>query len=188
MSKAKKKKDPSKLGEDSKTETLEQEEQEISETAKGETPSPEVETSEQSPDWEERYLRVAAEYDNYRRRSKRELDKLFQDATCAVVCELLPVLDSFDSALSMEGVADSEANESNATGINLIYKQLTTALNKLGVEEIEALGEEFDPTLHQAVMSVEDDNAGENEIVEVFQKGYKRGDFVIRHSMVKVAN
>ena len=112
MSKAKKKKGPTELGEESKTETLEQEEQETSKATKGETPSPEVETSEQSPDWEERYLRVAAEYDNYRRRSKRELDKLFQDATCAVVCELLPVLDSFDSALSMEGVADSEANES----------------------------------------------------------------------------
>ncbi|MDD4324310.1 MAG: nucleotide exchange factor GrpE, partial [Eubacteriales bacterium] len=155
--------------------------------AEADTESPEIE-KEQASDWEDRYLRIAAEYENYRRRSKTELESLFQEATCAVVCELLPVLDSFDSALSIEGETKKEISESEATGISLIYKQLINALNKVGVEEIKALGEKFDPTLHQAVMSVEDENAGENEIVEVFQKGYKRGDRVIRHSMVKVAN
>ncbi|MDD2426842.1 MAG: nucleotide exchange factor GrpE [Eubacteriales bacterium] len=195
MSKSKKKNDSAEINSGTETEILEQqipESEDLSADspdliAEADTEAPEIE-KEQASDWEDRYLRIAAEYENYRRRSKTELESLFQEATCAVVCELLPVLDSFDSALSIEGETKKEISESEATGISLIYKQLINALNKVGVEEIKALGEKFDPTLHQAVMSVEDENAGENEIVEVFQKGYKRGDRVIRHSMVKVAN
>ncbi len=195
MSKAKKKKEKSDFNSEEETENLEQKTAEAKNKATdspklNETMAADLSESEEdkTTDWEDRYLRVAAEYDNYRRRTKNELEFLLQDASCAVVCELLPVLDSFESALSMEGVAGSDLKESDSTGISLIHKQLITALKKVGVEEIKALGEEFDPTLHQAVMSVVDEDAGENEIVEVFQKGYKHGDRVIRHSMVKVAN
>ena len=195
MSKAKKKKEKSDFNSEEETENLEQKTAEAKNKAAdspklNETMAADLSESEEdkTTDWEDRYLRVAAEYDNYRRRTKNELEFLLQDASCAVVCELLPVLDSFESALSMEGVAGSDLKESDSTGISLIHKQLITALKKVGVEEIKALGEEFDPTLHQAVMSVVDEDAGENEIVEVFQKGYRHGDRVIRHSMVKVAN
>jgi molecular chaperone GrpE len=195
MSKAKKKKEKSDFNSEEETENLEQKTAEAKNKATdspklNETMAADLSESEEdkTTDWEDRYLRVAAEYDNYRRRTKNELEFLLQDASCAVVCELLPVLDSFESALSMEGVAGSDLKESDSTGISLIHKQLITALKKVGVEEIKALGEEFDPTLHQAVMSVVDEDAGENEIVEVFQKGYRHGDRVIRHSMVKVAN
>lgn len=196
MSKAKKKKNSSDVNPETGNENLEQD-QKIDATknaADAETDLDETKADiteadeEKSIDWQDRYLRIAAEYDNYRRRTKQELEFLFQDATCVVVCELLPVLDSFDSALNIEGETNKNIKESDASGISLIHKQLIGALNKIGVEEIPALGQEFDPNLHQAVMSVEDENAGENEIVEVFQKGYKNGDRVIRHSMVKVAN
>ncbi len=195
MSKAKKKKDRSDFNSEKETENPEQKTADVKNKAADspklkETMGADLPESEEDKaiDWEDRYLRVAAEYDNYRRRTKNELEFLLQDASCAVVCELLPVLDSFESALNMEGEAGKDLKESDSTGISLIHKQLITALKKVGVEEIKALGEEFDPTLHQAVMSVEDENAGENEIVEVFQKGYRHGDRVIRHSMVKVAN
>jgi molecular chaperone GrpE len=195
MSKAKKKKEKSDFNSEEETENLEQKTAEAKNKAAdspklNETMAADLSESEEdkTTDWEDRYLRVAAEYDNYRRRTKNELEFLLQDASCAVVCELLPVLDSFESALNMEGVAGCDLKESDSTGISLIHKQLITALKKVGVEEIKALGEEFDPTLHQAVMSVVDEDAGENEIVEVFQKGYRHGDRVIRHSMVKVAN
>ena len=195
MSKAKKRKDESDFNSEAETENLEKKTAEADKRAAdspevNETLAADLPESEEDmvTDWEDRYLRVAAEYENYRRRTKNELEFLFQDASCAVVYELLPVLDSFESALNMEAEAGSDLKESESTGISLIYKQLIAALKKIGVEEIKALGEEFDPTLHQAVMSVEDENAGENEVVEVFQKGYRNGDRVIRHSMVKVAN
>lgn len=197
MSKAKKKKDSSDIKSEIEIENLKQDQQ-AAEPEKPAAKSPDLDKAtaadvpktdeEKSTDWEDRYLRIAAEYDNYRRRTKNELEFLFQEATCAVVCQLLPVLDSFDSALNMEGESDPDLKESDTSGISLIHKQLITALNKVGVEEIEALGQEFDPNLHQAVMNVADENAGENEVVEVFQKGYINGDRVIRHSMVKVAN
>ncbi len=195
MSKAKKRKDESDFNSEAETENLEKKTAEADKQAAdspevNETLAADLPESEEDmvTDWEDRYLRVAAEYENYRRRTKNELEFLFQDASCAVVYELLPVLDSFESALNMETEAGSDLKESDSTGISLIYKQLIAALKKIGVEEIKALGEEFDPTLHQAVMSVEDENAGDNEVVEVFQKGYRNGDRVIRHSMVKVAN
>ncbi|NLC89171.1 MAG: nucleotide exchange factor GrpE [Clostridiaceae bacterium] len=195
MSKAKKRKDESDFNSEAETENLEKKTAEADKRAAdspevNETLAADLPESEEDmvTDWEDRYLRVAAEYENYRRRTKNELEFLFQDASCAVVYELLPVLDSFESALNMEAEAGSDLKESESTGISLIYKQLIAALKKIGVEEIKALGEEFDPTLHQAVMSVEDENAGDNEVVEVFQKGYRNGDRVIRHSMVKVAN
>ena len=195
MSKAKNKKDESDFNSEAETENLEKKTAEADKRAAdspevNETLAADLPESEEDmvTDWEDRYLRVAAEYENYRRRTKNELEFLFQDASCAVVYELLPVLDSFESALNMEAEAGSDLKESESTGISLIYKQLIAALKKIGMEEIKALGEEFDPTLHQAVMSVEDENAGDNEVVEVFQKGYRNGDRVIRHSMVKVAN
>ena len=195
MSKANKRKDSSDVNSEQEMENLEKKTAEADKKASDspkqnetiEADLPEAE-EDKATDWEDRYLRVAAEYDNYRRRTKSELEYLFQDVTCAVVYELLPVLDSFESALNMEDEAGSDLKESDSTGISLIHKQLVTALKKIGVEEIKALGEEFDPTLHQAVMSVDDENAGENEVVEVFQKGYRTGARVIRHSMVKVAN
>ena len=130
-----------------------------------------------------RYVRLAAEYDNYKKRTARELDARYADAKSDVLKTILPVIDNFERGLAME-TEDAAYKE----GVELIFKQFLDLLNQHGVTEIEAQGKVFDPELHNAVMHVEDENAGENEIVEVFMKGYKQGDKVLRHSMVKVAN
>ena len=129
-------------------------------------------------------LRTAAEYDNFRKRTEREKAAIYRDAVAAAVTALLPVADSLERALEIhEGKA-----EDYAKGIELTVTQLRDALTKLKVEPVGAAGEPFDPILHNAVAHVEDEAAGENTIVEVFQKGYKMEDKVIRHAMVKVAN
>ena len=130
-----------------------------------------------------RYVRLAAEYDNYKKRTARELDARYADAKSDVLKTILPVIDNFERGLAME-TEDAAYKE----GVELIFKQFLDLLNQHGVTEIEAQGKVFDPELHNAVMHVEDENAGENEIVEVFMKGYKQGDKVLRHSMVKVTN
>ena len=131
---------------------------------------------------DDRYLRMLAEYDNFRRSAAKEKDGIYADAYSDAIGALLPVLDNLDRAV---GCTDAEALSG---GLALTLKSFTEALAKLGVEEIKAEGETFDPNLHNAVMHVDDESAGEGQVVEVFQKGYKKGDKVIRHAVVKVAN
>ena len=130
-----------------------------------------------------RYMRMAAEYDNYKKRTAREMDSRYADAKLDVLKALLPVLDNFERGLEAE-CADSAYKE----GVELIFKQFQDLLAQQGVTEIEAVGQPFDPNLHNAVMHIEDESLGENTVAEVFMKGYKQGDKVLRHSMVRVAN
>ena len=132
---------------------------------------------------EEQYLRLAAEYDNFRKRSQKEKDGIYQGAKSDAVAAFLPVYDNLERALKQE-----TADEAYKKGVEMTMTGLKEILSKLGVEEIPALGEPFDPALHNAVMHVEDENAGENTVVDVFQAGFKLGDKVIRFAMVKVAN
>ena len=130
----------------------------------------------------DRLLRLTAEYENYRKRTAKEKEALYTDACNDVLKEILPVVDNIERAYAAEGSV-----EDLKKGIEMTMKGLDGAFEKLGVEEIDASGE-FDPNLHQAVMHIEDDNYDKNVVAEVFMKGYKRGDKVIRHSVVKVAN
>ena len=132
---------------------------------------------------EEQYLRLAAEYDNFRKRSQKEKDGIYQGAKSDAVAAFLPVYDNLERALKQE-----TADEAYKKGVEMTMTGLKEILSKLGVEEIPALGETFDPALHNAVMHVEDESAGENTVVDVFQAGFKLGDKVIRFAMVKVAN
>jgi molecular chaperone GrpE len=130
----------------------------------------------------ERLLRTAAEYENYRNRTSKEKEGIYTDACIDVLKNVLPALDNMERAVSIEGNI-----EDLKKGIEMTLRQFKDSLEKLGVEEIDANGE-FDPNMHNAVMHVEDENYGENAIVEVLQKGYKKQDKVIRYSMVRVAN
>lgn len=136
----------------------------------------------------EKYLRISAEYDNFRRRSQKEKESLYTDSLIQVVKEWLPVVDNLDRAQeSVEQIQDQDP-DGIGEGIVMIRKQAYEVMDKLGVSEIDSLNQIFDPTLHEAVMHIEDDTVGHSTIVEVFQKGYQRGDKVVRHSVVKVAN
>ena len=131
----------------------------------------------------DRYLRLLAEYDNYRKRSQTETDSLYADIKSDTVAKFLPVYDNLVRAL-----AQSTEDEAYRRGVEMIMTQFNTTLEKLGATKIECLGQKFDPSLHNAVMHVEDEEKGENEIVEVFQDGFMMGEKVIRFAMVKVAN
>ena len=131
----------------------------------------------------EKYLRLAAEYDNFRKRSQKERDSLYNDIKADTLLKFLPVYDNLERALKQ-----ATADEAYRKGVEMIMTQFCTTMEKLGVTEIEAAGQKFDPTIHNAVMHVEDESFGENEVVEVFQKGFKLNDKVIRFAMVKVAN
>ena len=130
-----------------------------------------------------KFLRLAAEYDNYRKRTAKEKESIWADAKASVVASFLPVYDNLERALKQD-----TADEAYKKGVEMTMTQLREILTKLGISEIPALGESFDPNLHNAVMHVEDEAAGENTIVDVFQAGFKLGDKVIRFAMVKVAN
>ena len=131
----------------------------------------------------DKFLRVCAEYDNFRRRSQKEKDALYGDIRANTVSQFLPVYDNLERALKQ-----STEDEAYRKGVEMIMAQFETTLEKIGVKEIPSLGETFNPELHNAVMHVEDEEKGENEIVEVFQKGFMLNDKVIRFAMVKVAN
>lgn len=133
-------------------------------------------------DFKDKYLRTSAEYENFRKRTVKEKHGIYTDACADVLKEVLPVLDNLERALSVEGTG-----EDLRVGVEMTVRQFNDAFTKLGVEELVSEGE-FDPNLHNAVMHVEDEQYGTNEIVEVFQKGYKKENKVLRHSMVKVAN
>ncbi len=128
-------------------------------------------------------LRTAAEFDNFKKRTERERLSTAEYSKASIIKNLLPILDNADRALA----ADKDSPD-YAKGVEMIVKQLVGITEKLGVTEIAAAGDPFDPNLHEAVMHIEDDNFGENVIAEVLQKGYKIGDTVIRAAMVKVAN
>lgn len=131
----------------------------------------------------DRLKRNMAEFDNFRKRTEKEKASMYIIGAKEIVEKILPVVDNFE-----RGLAQAPEEDAFAEGIRMIYKQLMTTLEELGVKQIEAVGKEFDPNLHNAVMHVEDEEAGENIIVEEFQKGYTYKEFVVRHSMVKVAN
>ncbi len=130
----------------------------------------------------ERYVRMLAEYDNFRKRTAKERDGIYSDAYMDALAAILPVLDNLERA---EGCEEAEALKK---GLELTLKSFRDTLEKMGVKEIEAKGKPFDPNLHNAVMHIEDEAYGENEIVDVLMKGYQRDDKIIRYSMVKVAN
>lgn len=129
-------------------------------------------------------MRLMAEFENYKRRTQKEKGEIRVDSIIDVIKVLLPVIDNFERALDVE-ISDSKSFKD---GMDMIYRQLKDLLKNCGVEEIKALGEKFDPSLHNAVMHIEDNNQDDNVVVDEFQKGYKIEDKVIRHSMVKVAN
>ena len=131
----------------------------------------------------DKYLRTLAEYDNFRKRSQREKDAIYGDATAEAVKKLLPVVDSFERALNYE-CKDEEFKK----GISLIQNTLLEVFDNLGVKEIPAMDAQFDPNLHEAVMHLDNPAYGENVVTDVYRKGYTLGDKVIRHSMVIVAN
>lgn len=130
----------------------------------------------------DRLMRTSAEYDNFRKRTAKEKEGIYTDACIDVLKAVLPVFDNLERAAGAQG-----SFEDLKKGIDMTLRQINDSLGKLNIEEIPTEGE-FDPNLHNAVMHVEDESFGKNSVVEVFQKGYKRGDKVIRHSMVKVAN
>ena len=131
----------------------------------------------------DRLTRQMAEFDNFRKRTEKEKSQMYEIGAKDIIEKILPVVDNFE-----RGLAQAPEGDSFADGMKMIYKQLITTLDELGVKPIEAVGKEFDPNFHNAVMHVEDEEAGENIVVEEFQKGYTYKDFVVRHSMVKVAN
>ena len=168
-------------------------EAEEQEQVKTEAPAEETAKADAKPatDWEakyndlnDRYLRMAAEYDNFRKRSQREREQAYTDAVSRAVTALLPTYDNLERALKAE-TADTEYKK----GVELTMTQLTESLKGINVTVIDAAaGTAFDPTFHTAVMHVEDESLGENVIAETFQQGFQIGDKVIRHAMVKVAN
>ncbi len=131
----------------------------------------------------DKYLRLCAEYDNFRKRSQKERDTLYADIKADTLIKFLPIYDNLERAL-----ATPTEDEAYRRGVEMIMTQFCTTMDKLGITEIDALGQKFDPNMHNAVMHIQDDAYGENEVVEVFQKGFKLNDRVIRFAMVKVAN
>ena len=131
---------------------------------------------------EESHLRMAAEYDNFRRRSREEKDALYELATAETVAEFLQITDNLERAALYDDA------EKVKEGLVLIAKSVDAVFSKLGIESVGKVGDKFDPKLHNAIMHIEDEAYGENEIVEVFQKGYKKGNKIIRFAMVKTIN
>ena len=134
----------------------------------------------------DRLTRQMAEFDNFRKRTEKEKSQMYEIGAKDIIDKILPVVDNFERGL--DGVKEEEKNDPFIQGMEMVYKQLMTTLEGVGVKPIEAVGKEFNPDFHNAVMHVEDENFGENIVAEEFQKGYMYRDSVVRHSMVKVAN
>lgn len=132
---------------------------------------------------DDRYKRILAEFENFKKRSSKEREGLYNSILSDIVEVILPVVDNLENALKAE-----TKDEEYKKGVELVLKQFKDVLQSKGVEEIKALGETFDPELHEAVSSIQDDNLGEKEIAQEYRKGYKIGNKVIRHAMVVVAN
>jgi molecular chaperone GrpE len=133
----------------------------------------------------DKYMRLYAEFDNFRKRAAKEKESVYTDANFDALLQILPVLDNLERAAQF---STEDAESPMAKGLELTLKSFIETMNKMGVYEIESLGKEFDPNFHNAVMHVDDESVGENTVVEVFMKGYAKGDKVLRYSMVKVAN
>ena len=138
---------------------------------------------EQIEDLNDRLKRQMAEFDNFRKRTEKEKSSMYVIGAKDIIEKILPVVDNFE-----RGLAQAPEDDPFAEGMQKIYKQFTTTMEGMGVEPIEAVGKEFNPDFHNAVMHVEDESVGENIVVEELQKGYTYKGFVVRHSMVKVAN
>ena len=168
-------------------------EAEEQEQVKTEAPAEETAKADAKPatDWEakyndlnDRYLRMAAEYDNFRKRTLNEKTAIYNNAVSDTVKELLPIADNIERALGQENASAEDMKK----GVEMIEHQIQACFEKLGLEEMGKVGEAFDPNLHNAVAHIEDEALGENVIAAVYQKGYKLGDRVVRHAMVQVAN
>ena len=158
--------------------------EELPEEEAGESPEDKIKALEEAAAADkDKYLRLLAEYDNFRKRSIQEKLNASSDATARAALEVISVIDNFERAVAAEC-----SDENYKKGVEMIYGQFLEVIKKLGVEEIDALGKEFDPNMHNAVSQVEDENFGENTVSQVYQKGYKLGDKVIRCAMVVVAN
>ena len=158
---------------------LEKEETAAEETK---TESAEAKLSEELEETKRKYLVMLAEYDNFRKRAQKERENAYGDAYADALTALLPVFDNLERASAFAG------GDGMAEGITMIIHQFEAALKNMGVEAYGAVGDEFDPNLHNAIMQEENEEYGENAVSEVFQKGYKRGEKIIRFAMVKVAN
>ncbi len=145
-----------------------------------------AEKSDKCSEIMDKLQRTAAEFDNFKKRSIKEKEALYIDAVCDVVSAFLPVIDNVERA--MKAISEDSSAKSLKEGVEMVFKQFGDVLKGIGVEEIKALNETFDPTVHNAVMHVEDETLGHSVIIEEFQKGYIYKDKVIRYSMVKVAN
>ena len=141
---------------------------------------------EQIEELNDRVKRQMAEFENFRKRTEKEKSQMYDMGAKSIVEKILPVIDNFERGLA--AVPEDAKDDPFVDGMNKIYKQMISVLEEAGVKAIEAEGKEFDPDFHNAVMHVEDENFGENEVAEEFQKGYMYRDSVVRHSMVKVAN
>ena len=141
---------------------------------------------EQIEELNDRVRRQMAEFENFRKRSENEKSQMFDMGAKNVVEKILPVIDNFERGLA--AVPEDRKEDAFVVGMDMVYKQLLSTLEEAGVKPIEAVGQEFDPNFHNAVMHVEDENLGENVVAEELQKGYMYRDTVVRHSMVKVAN
>lgn len=139
-----------------------------------------------SKDYLDKLQRSMAEFDNFRKRTIKEKANMYDDGVMETVKKLLPIIDNFERAV--ESASDEDKQNSFYQGIEMILKQIKDLLSTINVEEISAVGEQFNPSVHNAVMHIDDEQYGENEIIEQLQKGYKYKDKVIRPSMVKVAN
>lgn len=141
---------------------------------------------EQIEELKDKLTRQMAEFDNFRKRTEKEKSAMYEIGAKDIIEKILPVVDNFERGLG--AVTEEQKDDSFVSGMEMIYKQIMTTLDSVGVKAIEAVGNEFDPDFHNAVMHVEDEEVGENIVVEEFQKGYTYRDTVVRHSMVKVAN
>ncbi|MEE1319753.1 MAG: nucleotide exchange factor GrpE [Ruminococcus sp.] len=169
-----------KVSEEQTAETVDEQGEEVKDERDEKIKSLEDEVTAQK----DKYMRLAAEYDNYRKRTANEKLSLYDDATAKAVTELLPVADSVRMALENLANADPEIIK----GIELISNQLNKSFEKLKIEAYGKIGDTFDPNLHNAISKIENEELGENTLAQVFQTGYKIGDKIIRHAMVQVAN
>ena len=144
------------------------------------------ERDEKIEELSDKLLRQMAEFDNFRKRTEKEKTAMYEIGAKDIIEKLLPVVDNFERGFS--SVTEEDKDDAFVTGMEMVYKQLMTMLEGVGVKPIETVGKEFNPDLHNAVMHVEDEEVGDNVIVEEFQKGYTYRDSVVRYSMVKVAN
>ncbi|MGI6580515.1 MAG: nucleotide exchange factor GrpE [Saccharofermentanales bacterium] len=157
-------------------------------TAETEIKTEESKLEEEYAELNDRFLRLIAEYDNFRKRSQREKDSLYSDSVFDVCKAWLPVLDNLDRAIDAAEKFVSDESRQMAEGMEMVRRQALEVMDGLGVEMMDCLGERFDPEFHEAVAHVEDDSYGEGEIIDVLQKGYIKGDRVIRYAVVRVAN